>query len=79
GQTTLEARKWVDDQRKIGLGKALWKATDRFFRTYLRKQGYKDGFIGFMVAIFAWLYQIMSYAKYYEITKGIKQKEMLKG
>lgn len=69
-QTTWEAKKWVDDKREISLGKALWRAIDRFFRGYIRKKGYKDGFIGFMVGIFASLYQVMSYAKYWEAKKN---------
>ena len=66
-QTTWEAKKWVDDGRKMSLARALWKTIDRFFRTYVRKQGHKDGFTGFMVAFFAGLYQIISYVKYWEI------------
>jgi len=72
GQTTLEARKWVEDGRKMKLWKTLWRAFDRFFRTYLRKKGYKDGFVGFMVAYFASLYQIMSYAKYWQMKRAYK-------
>ena len=68
-QTTLEAKKWVEDKRPMGLGKALWRTTDRFYRTYHSKKGKKDGFLGFMVAFFAALYQILSYAKYWEKTK----------
>ncbi len=72
-QTTLEAQKWVETNRHMSAGKAVWRTVDRFFRTFIGKQGYKDGFIGLMVAFFASLYQIMSYAKYWEIKKGIKQ------
>ena len=54
----------------MSLGHALWRTVDRFFRTYLLKKGYKDGFIGFIVAIFASLYQILSYAKYWEMKKN---------
>lgn len=68
GQTTLEARKWVDDKRTMKLSKALWRAFDRFFRAYISKKGYKDGFVGFMFAYFASLYQVMSYAKYWQMT-----------
>jgi len=66
-QTTLEARKWIDTNRKMSLFHTLWRTTDRFFRTFIRKRGYKDGFIGFVVALFASLYQILSYAKYWEL------------
>jgi glycosyltransferase involved in cell wall biosynthesis len=69
GQTTLEARKWIQSGREMTLGKALWRTFDRFPRTYFRKKGRRDGFIGFMVAFFASLYQIISYAKYWEMKK----------
>ena len=65
-QTTLEAQKWVRMQKKISLPHALWRTADRFFRSYIKKKGYKDGFIGFMVSLFASWYQILSYAKYWE-------------
>ncbi|MBF0522055.1 MAG: glycosyltransferase family 2 protein [Candidatus Omnitrophica bacterium] len=68
-QTTLEARKWINTNRRIGLGKVVWRTLDRFPRIYFGKKGYKDGFIGFMVAFFASLYQIMSYAKYWQMKK----------
>ncbi len=68
-QTTLEARKWIATGRKMSLGRAVWRTIDRFPRSFIGKKGYKDGFIGFMVAFFASLYQIMSYAKYWELLK----------
>jgi hypothetical protein len=46
---------------------ALWRTLDRFIRTYIAKKGYRDGFNGFMIAYFASLYQIVSYAKYREL------------
>lgn len=67
GQTTLEAQKWFNEGRKVGVGLILWKATDRFFRAYVRKKGYKDGMVGFVVAMNGALYQIFSYAKYWEL------------
>ncbi len=68
-QTTLEARKWIQTGRCMSLGKAVWRTLDRFPRVWIGKKGYKDGFIGFMIAFFASLYQIMSYAKYWEMKK----------
>ncbi|MDP3143189.1 MAG: glycosyltransferase family 2 protein [Candidatus Omnitrophota bacterium] len=68
-QTTLEAVKWINTNRKMSLGKASWRTIDRFFRSFFGKKGYKDGFIGFMIAIFASFYQIISYAKYREMKK----------
>lgn len=69
-QTSLEAEKWFNEKRKIGAPKMLWKACDRFFRAYIRKQGYKDGIVGFVVALHGALYQVFSYAKYWEIKRG---------
>lgn len=69
-QTSLEAEKWFQDKRKIGLLLCFYKALDRFFRAFLFKQGFRDGFLGFMVAYYAALYQIMSYAKYWELKQG---------
>lgn len=74
-QTTFEAIKWVKDNRRMGLGRALRRTFDRFMRTFLRKKAYKDGFIGFMLSLFAGLYQILSYAKYREL---ISKKENIR-
>lgn len=74
-QTTWEAKKWVDDKRPMNFAKALWRAIDRFYRSYYSKQGKKDGFIGFIVAVFSALYQIMSYAKYWEIKELKKESK----
>ncbi len=68
-QTTLEARKWILTGRHMSWGQALWRTIDRFPRSYIGKRGYKDGFIGFMIAFFASLYQIMSYAKYWQMKR----------
>lgn len=68
-QTTWEAKKWADDKRPMNLPKALWRAIDRFYRTYYSKKAKLDGFVGFMVAVFAALYQVISYAKYWEMTR----------
>lgn len=67
GQTSMEARKWAETGRKMTLGAALWRTIDRFFRYYVGKRGYRDGFPGFMLAVFSGLYQIVSYAKFYEL------------
>lgn len=80
-QTTLEARKWIAVSRtdprkanyKMNLFHAVWRSFDRFLRTYLRKQGFRDGFRGFMVSVFASLYQIVSYAKYWEMKQKRKK------
>lgn len=77
GQSSLEAAKWFRDKRKMSKGKAFWRTYDRFMRTYFRKQGHKDGFVGFMVAVFAGLYQLLSYAKYLELKNKDNKRNIL--
>ena len=72
-QTTLEAEKWFNEKRKIGVFKMIRKACDRFFRTYVRKKGYKDGIVGYVIAIHSALYQVFSYVKYWELLKEEKR------
>jgi len=73
-QSTLEAVKWINTGRKMSLPHACWRIVDRFFRRYFRKQGYKDGLVGFVVAFFDSLYQLMSYAKYREMLNERNRK-----
>ena len=63
-QTTLEAKKWFNERRKIGFLKMMRKFYDRFLKSYFLKKGYKDGLLGFVVAYGNSLYQLMSYVKY---------------
>ncbi|MEK6732050.1 MAG: glycosyltransferase family 2 protein [Candidatus Omnitrophota bacterium] len=72
-QTMLEAQKWFNEGRKVGVGLMLWKACDRFFRAYIAKKGYKDGVVGFVVAMNGALYQIFSFAKYWELKNLVKR------
>jgi glycosyltransferase involved in cell wall biosynthesis len=71
-QTTLEAEKWVNDKRPMSLPRAVRKGFDRFVKGYFFKRGYKDGYIGFMVAYFACLYQVLTYAKYRQLKEKKK-------
>lgn len=68
-QTTLEAEKWIATGRKMSFGHALWRTIDRFFRKFIGKKGYRDGFVGFMLAVFDSIYQVVSYAKYWELKR----------
>ena len=76
-QTTLEALKWYKlslenpkkARYKMNTIHAVWRTLDRFVRTFAAKKGYRDGFVGFMVAYFASLYQMISYAKYRELER----------
>lgn len=66
-QTDFEAKKWIRDKRKMSFSICMVKIISRFIKFYFVKKGRKDGFIGFMMALASGLYQIMTYAKYWEI------------
>ncbi|MFA5089649.1 MAG: glycosyltransferase family 2 protein [Candidatus Omnitrophota bacterium] len=66
-QTTREAQKWFAQGKPMRLGRFIWRTVDRFARTYIGRKGYKDGFLGFVIAFYAGLYQFISYLKYREI------------
>ena len=72
-QTDFEAKKWIRDKRKMSFSICLGKIISRFIKFYFVKKGYKDGFIGFVMALASGLYQFMTYTKYWEIkfNKGI--------
>jgi hypothetical protein len=65
--STLEATKWYLDGRKMSLGKAIWRAGDRFLRKFIRKQGHKDGYYGFVAAVLSGFHEFAAYSKYREI------------
>ena len=65
-QTSLEAAKWIADGRRMTCAKALWRAVDRFVRSLVMKQGYRDGMYGYVVAVMAGMYQVVSFCKYWE-------------
>ncbi len=73
-QTTLEARKWFNEKRKINFVKMCRKFLSRFLKAYIQKKGYKDGLLGFTVSYSGGLYQLMSYIKYREMTDNAEKK-----
>ncbi|MDP3791494.1 MAG: glycosyltransferase family 2 protein [Candidatus Omnitrophota bacterium] len=75
-QTTLEAKKWFEEKRKIGFLKAYRKFLSRFLRYYLFEQGFRDGLVGLMAAWGGGFYQIMSYVKYWEMLQNEKERKV---
>lgn len=65
--STLEAVKWHLSGRKMTLGRALWRSVDRFFRRFVGKKGYRDGFYGFVAAAIGSFHEIAAYSKYREV------------
>jgi len=66
-QTTLEALKWFLMGKKITIFRGIWKGFERFWKRYIQKKGYKDGFYGFISAFLSASYQWIAYLKYREI------------
>ena len=58
----------------MSLLRAIRKTMDRPIRAYILKKGYRDGFIGLVVAVFAGLYQFITYAKYRQLKLEKKEK-----
>jgi glycosyltransferase involved in cell wall biosynthesis len=77
-QTDFEARKWIRDKRKMSFSICQGKIVSRFIKFYFVKQGYKEGFVGFMMALASGLYQLMTYAKYWEMNSNGSIKEGVK-
>jgi glycosyltransferase involved in cell wall biosynthesis len=71
-QTDFEAKKWVRDKRKMSFRLCMVKAVSRFIKFYFVKKGRKEGFIGFMMALASSAYQLMTYAKYWELKRSGK-------
>lgn len=71
-QSTLEAVKWINTNRRMSLGRIIWRTVDRFFRRYIGKKAYKDGLYGFVIAYFDSFYQVISYLKFKEMQRRIK-------
>jgi len=76
-QTTLEAEKWLRDGRRVSLAKALWRSADRFTRAYVGKQGWRDGFMGFVASVMAGMYQWLAWAKYTEPTRAYRVEDVV--
>jgi len=77
-ETALEADKWIQDGRKVKLLNILRKTIDRFLKNYFLKKGYKHGFSGFLMSYFHSLYQLLSYAKYWEKKRNKETSNQVK-
>lgn len=70
-QTDFEAHKWIRDGRKMSLARCFRKIMTRFFKFYIIRKGFLDGFAGFFMALYSGMYQFWTYGKYWEIKKKI--------
>ncbi len=76
-QTTLEAEKWLRDGRRMSWRRAAWRTIDRGFRSYVGKEGWRDGFWGLVVAWFAGAYQLLAWAKYAEAQRAARIEDIV--
>jgi (heptosyl)LPS beta-1,4-glucosyltransferase len=73
-QTSLEVIKWERDNRPFKIFLMIRKTIDRFIKSYLVKQGFRDGFIGWMISFFSGFYQLISFFKRWEGTHAEEVK-----
>ena len=65
--TDLRALDQADSGQKLGLADNVFRGVRRFFKCYVGRQGYKEGELGFLIALMAGLYPILSCLKAREI------------
>jgi glycosyltransferase involved in cell wall biosynthesis len=53
-------------QRRIGAGKLILSPFSHFVRKYFSQKGYRDGVLGFILAVFGSIYTLALYAKIWE-------------
>lgn len=66
-QSTLEAVKWHLQGKHPSLFIGLWNVFDRFWKRYVYKMGFRDGYYGFIAAFLSGFYQLAAYSKFREI------------
>lgn len=71
--TTISAQELLKDRRRWRLSDALFRPAFRFFRSYIWKRGFLEGFAGFHIALMASVYVFLKYAKLWELE--LEEKE----
>ncbi|MCI0418769.1 MAG: glycosyltransferase family 2 protein [Acidobacteria bacterium] len=70
--TTLAAQELWHHRKHSGLPNSLSSALATFVRTYWLKQGFRDGMQGFFISCFASYYNLVKYAKLWELEQRNK-------
>ncbi|MDH3443873.1 MAG: glycosyltransferase family 2 protein [Deltaproteobacteria bacterium] len=65
--TSISSQELKNDGQRWRLSDALLRPAFRFFRSYILKRGFMEGFAGFYVAITAAVYVFLKYAKLWEL------------
>ena len=72
--TSISSRESKKQGGRWRLSDALLRPAARFFRSYVLKRGFMEGFAGFYVAVTAAVYVFLKYAKLWELELGEKKK-----
>ncbi|HEY1067773.1 MAG TPA: hypothetical protein VGE52_16735, partial [Pirellulales bacterium] len=54
----------------------VFRAVRRFFKCYVSRRGYKEGELGFLIAVMAALYPLLSYLKARELVEAARAARM---
>ncbi len=65
--TSISSRELRNDGQRWRLSDALFRPAFRFFRSYVLKRGFMEGFAGLYVAVTAAVYVFLKYAKLWEL------------
>jgi len=67
--TTLESEGSIAHGKRVGLRHLTLHPLREFLRVYVRKQGYRDGFTGYCIAVLSAFYKFLWMAKLWESTR----------
>jgi hypothetical protein len=65
--SSVEAQKWYAEGRKMSFVTALFRMFHRFVKVYFLQAQFLKGFDGFRDAMNAAIFQLLIYAKYWEL------------
>lgn len=72
--TALKAQDLADSGKIKGLADDAFRGVRRFLKCYVARKGYKEGDLGFLIALMAGLYPILSNLRAREILRARKAK-----
>lgn len=62
--TTAKARDMRDAGSQESFGRNFRRLFTRFFKCYVRRKGYKEGYYGFLIALFAAIWPMLTWLKF---------------
>lgn len=73
--TTLAARKYKNEGRKVHFFDIILHPLMAFIKMYILQAGWRDGKLGFIMAVFHYFYTMEKYVKFYYLDKKNKRPE----